>query len=231
MTRAALGRYLEDVRTFPSDAALGWRQEGLRGIWREIRSRTLGRVFWSDRLLVIEQDLGLVREAPDPAGVAIEVLAASNLGSLAEIAGSRQVRRFRRAASRGCVCLAARRERRLVGYTWIADRLDPEVSGGAIEMPTDAAYLFDLYVAPEERSRGVGSALVRARMRCARERGFRRGWRMIAPSNRPSLRTLEKTSGGRARVIGELRRLKLFRRVHVRFRPVEADGRMTEEGA
>jgi GNAT superfamily N-acetyltransferase len=85
-------------------------------------------------------------------------------------------------------------------------------------LPSHAAYLWDLYVVPEERSSGVGSALASARIQVAKERGFREGWRMISPTNAASLRTLAKT-GAHTRVVGEMKFIKLFSGIHSRFIP------------
>jgi GNAT superfamily N-acetyltransferase len=74
-------------------------------------------------------------------------------------------------------------------------------------------------VDPRERGRGVGSALVSARLSAARERGHRRAWRVIAPENRPSLRTIEKSSGGAARVVGSLTYVTFFGRMRLRYEP------------
>jgi GNAT superfamily N-acetyltransferase len=105
-----------------------------------------------------------------------------------------------------------------IGYGWVAERLGPDVTACRFALPPHAAYLWDLYVIPSERSNGVGSALASARVRTARELGFSEAWRMIAPSNGASLRTLARTGNGN-RVIGELRFLKVLSWMRVRFTP------------
>lgn len=213
--------YLRDAVTLPADAALAWRRDRARGVWLEVAARTLHRLFRRGRLLIVEQDLATVPHIPPPADVHIEPLLATQLGELEAVVGRRRLARLQRAAARGRVCLAARRPGRIVGYTWIAETMDRELDICALPMPPDAAYLLDLYVLPEERSRGLGSALVSARLRHARERGFQRAWRLIEPTNRASLRTLEKTSARGTRLLGELRTLKVLHRVRVTFRPLD----------
>jgi ribosomal protein S18 acetylase RimI-like enzyme len=89
------------------------------------------------------------------------------------------------------------------------------------EFPSDAAYLWNLYVLPSERSNGTGTALAQARLRLARELGFREGWRMVAPSNRPSLRTVEKSGTG-TRIVGELQFVHFMGRTFGRFKSPHA---------
>ena len=51
----------------------------------------------------------------------------------------------------------------------------------------------------------------------ARELGYQEGWRMIAPRNLPSLRTLR--AGGSTRIVGEIRFLQLLSLLRARFLP------------
>jgi ribosomal protein S18 acetylase RimI-like enzyme len=96
--------------------------------------------------------------------------------------------------ARGRHCLIAWRNEQPVGYTWVSAGIGPDVSVWPLpfQFPSDAAYLWNLYVLPSERSSGIGTALARARLQLARELGFREGWRMVAPTNRASLRTVQK---------------------------------------
>jgi GNAT superfamily N-acetyltransferase len=118
----------------------------------------------------------------------------------------------------GCVGLVAWKAGRPVGYAWIAREMRPEVSLYPLELPVHAAYLWDLYVVPAERGNGLGSSLAAERLRTARELGFTEGWRMVAPDNIASLRTLRRT-GLQPRVVGEVRCLKLGPRLFGRFTP------------
>ncbi len=96
--------------------------------------------------------------------------------------------------------------------------MEPAVTECALPLPPRAAYLWDLFVVPEERARGVGSALARERLRLAREHGRADGWRMITPDNHASVKTLAR-SGHTTRVVGEVRYVKLLSRVRSRFVP------------
>ena len=86
-----------------------------------------------------------------------------------------------------------------------------------IPLPEEAVYLWDLYVLPAERGRGIGSALAAERLAIAHELGYREGWRMIAPRNLASLRTLR--AGGSTRIVGEIRFVQVLSLLRAHFRP------------
>lgn len=218
MIRRPLAKYVEDLNTLPGDAAIGYRNEGLRGAWEAVASRTVHRVIRASRLTVFAQTLEHVAEVTPPAGIRIARLGADHLEALAPIAGVRDRERFRRLLEIGCVGIAAWRGERPVGYAWVAWTVSSEVTVCPLELPAHAAYLWDLYVLPAERGSGVGSALAAERLRVARELGRTEGWRMIEPGNAASLRTLRR-SGAPPRVVGEMRYLKLGTRLLARFTP------------
>lgn len=215
-----LRRYAEDLRSLPHDAALAWREGGLTSVWEAVADRSLHRVVNWGRLVVIAQPLDRFREAGPPAGVTIRRTAGADWAALAAIVPRRDFPRFARQAEAGRVCVAAWRGASPIGYTWLAEQLGPDVTALPLPLPETAAYLYDLYVLRAERSNGIGSALVSARLAIARELGFAEGWRMIAPTNRASFRTMEKTSGAGTRVVGELRFVKLGPRMRGRFLPL-----------
>jgi GNAT superfamily N-acetyltransferase len=215
---APLAKYLTDLVTLPADAALAYRNEGLRGIWDAVAPRTVHRIVRTSRLIVFAQPLDAIPEITPPAGVTIGRLGPDQIRSLDSIAGERDRERFRRLLEVGCIGLVAWRGDRPVGYGWVATEMRPEVSRCPIGLPPHAAYLWDLYVVPAERRSGVGSALAGERLRAARALGCSEGWRTIAPDNVASLTTLRR-SGAVTRVVGELRYLKLGPRLFARFIP------------
>lgn len=210
-------KYLEDCRTLPSDAALAYRLGGLRGVWEVVAERTLYRLMRTGHMCIFAQLLDSAPEITLPDGVCIRPLTAEELPKLAGIVTHRNLALFRARLAAGRHGLVAWRGARPIGYGWVAESLGPDVTAYPLQLPADAAYLWDLYVVPAERSNGIGSALAGARLRVARERGFREGWRMISPSNAPSLRTLAKS--GDTRVIGKVRFIKILAGVHARFTP------------
>jgi GNAT superfamily N-acetyltransferase len=206
-------------RDLPAEARRAWQLGGMREVKEVLADRSVHLVYRRARMVVIAQPLDGVRETPIPAGVTIALASAADIDRLGEMIGARDLRLFRARHRAGRVCLIAWRAGRPIGYTWFSDRVGPDVTVCPLPLPPHAAYLYDLYVVPAERSSGVGSALVSARLRYARDRGFTEGWRMIAIGNRASLRTVDKTSGAGTRVVGEMRYLKLLDRIYPRFCP------------
>jgi GNAT superfamily N-acetyltransferase len=218
-----LDKYLLDLRTFPADAALGYRRDGIRGVWRAVATRSLDRVLRGGRLIVFAHSLDGELGLSLPPGIRITRATDEELKALGPVTGQRDVSRFRSLVKNGRHCLIAWRGDQPLGYTWVAGGVGPDIMMWPLplEFPPDVAYLWNLYVLPSERSNGIGTALAQARLHLARELGFREGWRMVAPSNRPSLRTVAK-SGISTRIVGELEFLHLMGRTFGRFKSPHA---------
>jgi GNAT superfamily N-acetyltransferase len=218
-------KYVADCKTFPADAALSYQLMGIGGVWNALADRTLHRVLRTGHVVVFAQLLESAPQVPPPAGVTIRPLTGDDWPALSKIVTQRSLASFSQLAANGRHGLVAWRGSEAIGYGWVAERLGPDVTACPIDLPAYAAYLWDLYVVPAERSNGVGSALASARVQLARRLGFREGWRMIAPSNGASLRTLAKT-GTDTRVIGELRFVKIFSRVRAQFTSSSPSGEL-----
>jgi GNAT superfamily N-acetyltransferase len=213
-----LRKYLDDWRSFPGDAALGFRREGWYGVWLALAPRSVYRVIRFGKLVVFAQPVDQP-ELPLPDGVTIRRLHGGDFPALGTLMGERELKRCRTLVDAGHVGLIAWRDGRAIGYAWVAAHLGPEVTACRFPLPPYAAYLWDLYVTPSERGTGVGTALAAARLRTARDWGFEEGWRTIAPDNAASLATLRKSGSGNTRVVGEVHYLKLLRRMRTRFVP------------
>lgn len=216
-----LEKYWRDARSLGPDAALAWRSNGVRGVWDEVAERTTRRLWRQGRLLVVAQPLAAGAERLPPAGVTIAPLADSDWRPLAELVTARRLARVREAAARGRILMVAWRgpalSRRPVGYAWLSMSMEPGIETYRLPLPADAVYLWGLWVHPEERRAGIGAALGAARARFALERGYAQGWRLVAPANVASMRTLERAAEGRSRVVGSLCYLKLGRRLRQRY--------------
>jgi ribosomal protein S18 acetylase RimI-like enzyme len=210
---------LVDLRTFPADTAIGYRREGLRGVWKAAATRSLHRVFRAGRLIVFAHPLDREFDPSLPPGIRVTRANDEELPALVPLAGVRDVSRFRSLIREGRHCLIAWRGDQPLGYAWVG-RAGPDIMLWPLplEFPPDVVYLWNLYVLPSERGSGIGTALALARLRLAQELGFREGWRMVAPSNRPSLRTVEKTGAG-TRIVGEIKFVHLIACNFNRFKP------------
>jgi GNAT superfamily N-acetyltransferase len=210
--------YIHDLATLPADLALAFRVEGWPGVSSEIADRSIKRVYRKKIVfLIIEQDLALIRCARPPAGVELRDLVDGEVALLAPIVSRRKLATYDRRLRAGRFCIAAFRNDQPIGYTWWTEEIDRSIEFYPIHLPADATYGWDLFVVPAERSNGIGSSLVVARLKAARARGFARSWRLTATTNAASLRTQEKTSVGGGRVLGRLEHEKVFRRDLFRF--------------
>ena len=212
-----LARYVRECRTFPADARIAWSNEGWRGLWEAVASRTLRKVIRRDRMILFAQGLEALPDIGPPDGITLARLTPHELPLLAYLASRRDLDRFRAWLAAGRVGVVAWRGGRAVGYAWMAEQLGADVTRCPVPLPEDAVYLWDSYVLPAERGAGIGSALAAERLAIARERGYREAWRMIAPRNVASLRTLR--AGGGLRVVGEIRFVQLLGLLRARFDP------------
>jgi GNAT superfamily N-acetyltransferase len=222
--RTQFAKYAKDLTTFPEDAALAYQRGGVQELWQAVAERSLHRLIRWGRVLVIVQRLDEFREVAPPTGITIRRATEADLPALVEIMSRRDAERFGDNVARGLICFVAWEGERPIGYAWNADRFSSDMTATAcpLALPPTASYLWNLYVIPRRRGHGVGAALASARLRLARDRGLREGWTMIAPTNYGSLRAVGKTAGPNARVIGELRFVKLLTRVYGRFRPTDS---------
>ena len=210
-----LARCVQDCRTFPADARIAWSNEGWRGLWDAIAARTLRKVLRREHMILFAQSLDDLPDVREPEGVSVGRLLPRELPMLAYLASRRDLDRFRGWLAAGRVGVVAWRGGRAVGYAWMAERLDDDVTRCPIPLPEHAVYLWDNYVLPAERGRGIGSALAAERLSIARGLGYSEAWRMIAPRNVASLQTLR--AGGPVQVVGEIRFVQLLGVLRARF--------------
>ena len=109
MTPLPLAKYAADLASLPGDAALGYRNDGVRGVWEAVATRTVHRLIRASRLTVFAQTLERIPEVPPPLGVSIARLRADEVQALAPIAAERDRERFRRLLEIGCIQVEAKR--------------------------------------------------------------------------------------------------------------------------
>ena len=208
-------RPLHDLRR---DAALTWSYGGLREIKEALLNLAVYRLYRRRTGLLFEDDLTGLTQAPPPAGVEVRVLCDRDWASITGALTTRSLKRFGRQMTPQNTCFIAWDGERLIGYTWLAESGAP-VEELPLPLPPDVTYGWDLWVDPRERRRGVGAALVRARLAYGRERGYPRAWRIVIDDNRPALRAIERGSGGAARLLGKVVYVTILGRPRARFEP------------
>jgi GNAT superfamily N-acetyltransferase len=221
--RRRIARFVSRWEGFPAEARRAYRIGGMAELRHVVAERSVYLVFRRDRMVVIAQRLDSIREVPAPPGVTITIGTSSDWDLASEISSVQDIALFRKRLAAGRTCLLAWRDNKPIGYTWLSERMGPDVTACTLPLPAHAAYFYDLYVIPVERSSGVGTALVSARLRLARERGFAEGWRTVSVENGASLRTAEKTSGKGTRIVGEMTYVKILDRMFPRFAPSAGD--------
>ena len=205
-----LDLYARELRDLPHDLRWGRRHGAVRA---ELRRRSVDQLYERGRYAVLEQDLGLLTDAPPPAGVTIRN--GDDLAVLAPLAPRRTQAAFaRRESSRFVV---AWRGGDAVGYEWWSPRLHPELDRLPVPLPPGTAFGHDLYVAPWARGAGIGTALAAARLADVRDHGFGRLRRLIAAENTASWRTAERSAS--VEVVGEVWFAKTPGRLRTGFDP------------
>lgn len=205
--RSRWRRHAREQRYLLADLALAWRLARFGGIRDELRERTLDLLFRRGRYAVFAQDLASVRPLDPPDGVTISTFEGPDWSPLAGIVPRRALDRFADWADRGRVCLVAWRDGRPIGHTWYTSKMERDIEYYNLPLPAGATYGWSLQVVPAERNRGIGSALVSARLRHARQRGFTEAWRIVNVKNAAALRTVTKSGDllPGTRCVGELR--------------------------
>lgn len=148
-------------------------------------------------------------ESPGPPGILVRTLNRHERRDWAcEKAGERDWLQFKTALRHDHDLVLASEAGRVLGWAWIGyERVYLPPLGREIRLPHDTAYLYEAYVRPEARGRGIGSALVAARCRQATERHARRLLTHVVDGNLPSRRALTRHG---FRVVGRTHFLKVL---------------------
>jgi GNAT superfamily N-acetyltransferase len=200
------------VRRHFLDSRRAWRTGGTRAVAREWREALIFPLIRHGQGTVVEHDLNHITPTQVPKGVEISIRSGGDsVADFAHIANARTIHGFERALSRGRTCVTALRSGRVIGFVWNSLQIESDLEIYPIRLPPQTAYGWGPYVIPSERTRGVGSALVSARLELARSLDCMRSWRLIDADYTPIIRTLGKTLGPDARVVGEIKFVKILR--------------------
>jgi ribosomal protein S18 acetylase RimI-like enzyme len=147
------------------------------------------------RLWILERSIrdACVGLVTPPAGVTIEFLAReARRDWICSHASEMDWPQFRSALQHDHDLVVATRNGETLGWAWIGyESVFLTPLGRQMQLPTGTAYLYEAYVRPSARRRGVGTALVAARCRRAVERQCDRLLTHVVEGNTPSLRALQ----------------------------------------
>jgi len=203
-----LVKYIQDMKSFPDDALRAWRTGGWAGLKQEMRRRTLGRLGGYARRFLIETDLHRLVNAELPPEVDIRPFTGPDWTLLGNMGRSRRPQQFAQASEAGRICLIAWKRRQAVGYVWFSPAIESRHESYDLSLPADTVYVWQIEVDRNERSAGVGAALLSRGLELCRERGFHRSWIIIHPKNFVSIRTVASVAP--SRVVGTVGRLKVL---------------------
>jgi ribosomal protein S18 acetylase RimI-like enzyme len=147
------------------------------------------------RLWILERDLGAGVEptaSEVPEGLEIRFLDRhARRDWICERASSRDWPQFRAALQHHHDLVVAREGEETVAWAWLGyERVYLPPLGREIHLPPGIAYLYEAYVRPASRGRGIGKALVGARCQQARAAGCERLLTHVLAGNQPSLQAL-----------------------------------------
>jgi len=180
------------------------RNEGATALWFKILGELAYRRVW-----VFEGDLREVANRPSPAvGVNFELLSEHTLEDYVRLVPGASVATARDRLHSGHFCLIGYADGRAVQSSWIGlTRVHIEYMGVDVELASDAAYVYEVYVSPFHRGRGFGSIATAERARAMVARGVTRGCSVVMPENRAGLRFTEAVGYRR---VGLLRTVRVL---------------------
>jgi GNAT superfamily N-acetyltransferase len=183
-----------------SRSAAIFRSAGARGLWFKI----LGE-FAYRRSLLLERALDAPLPALAGAGepLELEVLDASDAEELVDLHAREQPQAsdrswpadiwHRKRFAEGYTCFAARRDRRIISYSWTAVERAPVLDLRCdIRLDPSDVYVFGSYTCRHSRGQGVSPRLAVAIIRHYHALGYRHIVSAISPENRASLQARHK---------------------------------------
>jgi GNAT superfamily N-acetyltransferase len=159
----------------------------------------LGKVFW--RIFYTRRDLVVLAKSlsvsepplePLPGLVIRQVKEKEELAVMDDCVGPREAARLRRVFDDGGVAFIAWQDEKLAGWGWIAYEIDPGVNRVHIPLSPGDATLYDLFVLPAYRGRGIAQRLVASRLQLLRAQGYKRAVISCAKGEIPALRLAQK---------------------------------------
>lgn len=203
--------WLDDFRSLPRDCRVAWHFGGPAEVVLTLLERSVFRVAWGGRFLVVRAPMRLSADA-SPVGVLVERFGNDQLDRLAAVSTTPRMRLFRHLAALEGICVVATRDGQVIGYVWGLKAGPASSSRFLRSLPAGLPCVRTLFVARQERGRGVATAMLARLAECgeAEKVDAPACCALVRPGNRTSLRMIASVTGGDARVLGQLVQFKVF---------------------
>lgn len=152
-------------------------------LFRMVARRALGLDWLTTTLLERLLDEPLPEITPE-LKYQIEQAHEDDLEKFINMVDEAKYKRFKERFMKGKICFMALDGKQAIAFSWIS--LDDEyetVSRVKVRLNEKEAYLFDDYVLPEYRNKGLQSALIMARLKYVHNLAYRRALALVSKKN------------------------------------------------
>lgn len=170
-----------------------------QGLWAGlIKLSQIGfRIFYSrDEGIVLAKVVSgsefIIEPLPDL--VVQQIKTREELALLRPLAGATNSARFYRMFETGAVVFSACYQGQIVGWGWLTDRVDLQTNRVQAPLRPGDACLYDLFVAPTHRGRGIAQRLVAARLQFLHKQGYKRSIITCTKNDLPALKVAERAN-------------------------------------
>lgn len=177
------------VDVFQTFRVKGWRA----GITR--LAKTGQRVIYNqDEFIVLAKALFPADPSPELLpGLSVRRLTTqAEVNLLKPLAGATDMARFQRMFDLDAVVFAAFLEGQVIGWGWLTDKIDPQTNRVQAPLHPGDACLYDLFVAPDFRERGIAQRLVASRLQYLRDHGYQRSVITCSKDNPAALKVAQR---------------------------------------
>jgi GNAT superfamily N-acetyltransferase len=189
-----------------------FRREGLTGILRSLPNKIAGDSFGTAQLIVLEKTLGgpltILRTEP---GLVIRQMEESDLKRFREPESFITERRIADFAARlrsGRRAFLALSAGQISGYGWLSRQAEIDARCGIeISLAEDEGYIYDGFIFPAFRRRGIYAQLLRSRLDWLARDGCRKVYSIVFSDNTPALNAHSQAG---FRTYGEMSYSKIF---------------------
>ncbi|NJN92879.1 MAG: GNAT family N-acetyltransferase [Anaerolineales bacterium] len=176
------------------DALQTFRIKGWRAGLTQLAKTGRRVIYNQDEFIVLAKALFPAEPPPDPLpGLTVRRLTTeADVNKLEPLAGATDMVRFQRMFALGAVVFAAFLEGQVIGWGWLADKIDPQTNRVQAPLNPGDACLYDLFVAPDFRDRGIAQRLVASRLQFLRDHGYQRSVITCSKDNLAALKVAQR---------------------------------------